>query len=501
MRPTSGTWLHAQLTLLVAACFSASCGESTTKVGVGTAGAGTAAGGSDNAPQAGNSGDAGRAAAGGTVAQGGNVAQGGERAEGGSVSQGGEVAVGGATHGGAPGLICAGNSPKLTDGWHTEPALDYVAQLWGRPGAPAPATQDESGMRCAGASSKADCDAAYDALVPATSWYRGAPLSFPEYFAYTRGDDVGTIGSLEELRQILGDIDTANEAAVWLYVNDRSVSCDQLETLADGYLGHASALLSDCPITYQPMDVKVARDGTLTETKRGAVQTSNSCAGRRPHGLEIAAGARAPSNLGDCFARMAELELASIAAFTVLERQLAAHGAPEPLLQRCCAARRDEIAHARVVTQLARRFGAQPKPVRVAPQGLPSLWQLALDNAREGCVRELYGAAVATWQAAHALDPQIRKVFSGIARDEAEHAALALDLARWLEPHLSDAERAEVEAERQHARVQLQAELLVAPDAEAQSVAGLPSAAQAAALLTALFGGSPTQVAAARRTL
>jgi hypothetical protein len=388
----------------------------------------------------------------------------------------------------------------LTDGWHTEPALDYVARVRSFQDAPAPTTEEESGMRCAGASSKADCDAAYDALVPVTSWRRGTPLSFSEYFTYTRGDDVGTIGSFDELRQTLGDIDTANEAAVWLYVNDRAVNCDELQTLTDGYLGHAKALLSDCPITYQPVDVKVSPDGTLTETKRGAVQTSNACAGRRPSGLALATGPRAPSHLGDCFAQMAELELASIAAFTALERQLAAHGAPEPLLQRCRAARGDEIVHARLVARLARRFGARPKAVRVAAQGLPSLSQLALDNAREGCVRELYGAAVATWQSAHAHDPQIREVFTGIARDEAEHAALALDLADWLEPRLSAAERAEVEAERQHARVQLQAELLVPADAETQSVAGLPSAAQAAALLTALFGPGSTSVAPASRT-
>ena len=447
--------------------------------------AGTAAGGKDEVPQGGNVGDAGKAAEGGSAAQGGKLAGGG------STSQGGELAVGGATGGGAQ-LICAGSRPRLTDGWHTEPALDYVAHVWGSRAVPATTTttttQEESGVRCSGASSKADCEAAYDALVPATSWPRGTPAPLPEYFTYTRGDDVGTIGSAAELRQILGDIDTPNEAAVWLYVNDRAVGCAELETLADGYLGHAEALLSDCPITYQPVDVKVAPDGTLTEVKRGAVVTTNSCAGRRPNGLEIALGARATSQLGNCFAQMAELELASIAAFTVLERQLATHGAPESLLQRCRAARRDEIAHARLVTRLARRFGAQPRPVRVAPQGLPSLSQLALDNAREGCVRELYGAAVATWQSTYAQDPQVREVFRGIARDEAEHAALALDIAAWLEQHLSEAERAQVEAERRHARVQLDAELGVAPDAETRNVAGLPSAAQAAALTTALFG-------------
>ena len=439
--------LHGQLTVLVAACFAAGCGGSTNRV---EAGAGAAAGG--------------------------------------STSQVGEVAVGGATPGGAPGLICAGSHPKLTDGWRTEPRLDYVAQVWGVQGVPEPTTQEESGVRCSGASSKAACDAAYDALVPATSWQGGVPVSVSEYFTYTRGDDVGTIGNAGELREILGDIDTPNEAAVWLYVNNRAVTCATLETRADGYIGHVDAELSICPITYQPVDVTVAPDGSLTETKRGAVVTTSFCSGRRPNGLEMAPGARAPSQLGNCFAQMAELELASIAAFAVLERQLAAHGAPPPLLQRCRAARSDEIEHARLVTRLARRFGAQPKPVRVAPQSLTSLSQLALENAREGCVRELYGAAVATWQSAHALDPQIREVFAGIARDEAEHAALALDLAAWLEPHLSEAERAQVKAERQRARIQLEAQLLVAPDMETRAVAGLPSAAQAAALTTALFG-------------
>jgi hypothetical protein len=119
---------------------------------------------------------------------------------------------------------------------------------------------------------------------------------------------------------------------------------------------------------------------------------------------------------------------------------------------------------------------------------LPSLSQLALENAREGCVRELYGAAIATWQSAHARDPQIREVFRRIARDEAGHAGLALDLAVWLDQYLSDPERAEVEAERQRALVELQAELLLEPDAETRSVAGLPSAAEAAHLLATLAG-------------
>jgi hypothetical protein len=40
----------------------------------------------------------------------------------------------------------------------------------------------------------------------------------------------------------------------------------------------------------------------------------------------------------------------------------------------------------------------------------------ALDNASEGCVRELYGAAVATWQSTHAHVPQIREGFGADIR-------------------------------------------------------------------------------------
>ena len=348
--------------------------------------------------------------------------------------------------------------------------------------------EQESGTRCAGASSKPDCETAYAALVPTTTWDRSYQLTLHEYFVYTRGDDVGTIGSMAELGAVLGRIDTPNEAAVWLYAMNRAVQCDKLEALPDGYLGHAQQELSDCPITYQPLDVKVLPDGTVTETKIGQPVLTNVCSGRRPDGLQLASGARARSDnqLGQAFAQMAELELASIAAFATLERQLAAHGAPEQLLQRCRNARTDEVAHARLVASLARRFGGQLKSVGVVPQSLPSLSELALENAREGCVRELYGVAVATWQSAHARDPQIREVFSRIARDEAEHAALALDLALWLDQHLSETERAEVEAERQRALVQLQAELRVESDVETRGVAGLPSAAQADHLLAAL---------------
>jgi hypothetical protein len=365
MRATSGTWLHAQLTVLVAACWATGCGGTTSKADDSSSSGGAATGG----------------------------------------------------------LICDGSSPKLTDGWHTQPALDYVALVLDF--TTESRVEQESGTRCAGASSKPDCETAFAALVPTATWDRSYQLTLYEYFVYTRGDDVGTIGSMAELGAVFGRIDTPNEAAVWLYALNRAVQCDKLEALPDGYLGHAQQELSNCPITYQPLDIKVLPDGTVTETKIGQPVTTNVCSGRRPDGLQLALGGRARSDnqLGQAFAQMAELELASIAAFATLERQLAAHGAPEQLLQRCRNARTDEIAHARLVARLARRFGGQPKSVRVVPHSLPSLSQLALENAREGCVRELYGAAIATWQSAHARDPQIREVFNHRSRRSAARGA------------------------------------------------------------------------------
>jgi len=173
-------------------------------------------------------------------------------------------------------------------------------------------------------------------------------------------------------------------------------------------------------------------------------------------------------------------------AFAELEAQLGAHGAPELLLERCRSARSDEVRHARALSALARRFGAWPKWIRALPPQRRSLLQLALENAREGRVRELYGAAVATWQAQHAEDREVREVFGAVARDEAEHAALALDLGAWLASQLTEAECELVEAERQRAFAELGHELRSSPDATVQTLAGLPGAAQAQHLLAAI---------------
>jgi len=62
---------------------------------------------------------------------------------------------------------------------------------------------------------------------------------------------------------------------------------------------------------------------------------------------------------------------------------------------------------------------------------LDALVDVALENAVEGCVRETYGALIATRQAEAASDPVVRRAMRKIAADETAHAALSWDVASF----------------------------------------------------------------------
>jgi hypothetical protein len=118
--------------------------------------------------------------------------------------------------------------------------------------------------------------------------------------------------------------------------------------------------------------------------------------------------------------------------------------------------------------------------------GLRDARSVALENAVEGCVREAYGALVAKWQAERVVDPDLKRTLTSIARDEIQHAALAWQVAAWLEPRLSAAERREIDDARRQALAGLRAELVQDPPEELSKTAGLPSACEALRLLQAL---------------
>lgn len=197
----------------------------------------------------------------------------------------------------------------------------------------------------------------------------------------------------------------------------------------------------------------------------------------------------AVTSLARFFGRLAQLETLSIRAFGTLAGELAHHDAPIELVEAARAARLEETRHARTTWRLAKRFGA--RPVRLAPSPVVesrSLLELAIDNAREGCVRETFGAVAAAYQARAASDDEIREAFSEIARDEAEHAALAWRIHAFCAARLDAAERRQLDSALRTAFDELRDEIARGDTAgaELQSVAGVPGRETALSALSAL---------------
>jgi hypothetical protein len=248
---------------------------------------------------------------------------------------------------------------------------------------------------------------------------------------------------------------------------------------------------SICPTPYfncHALDDSCVDGGVPADLKTVHIecQTCPRGAGRRPEGLAPVEYDVAASGLGTYFASVAHLEAASVHAFRALGSELASHGAPRSLVRSAARAAEDEIRHARVTARLARRHGGKPARVRVRRGPRRSIEALAVENMVEGCVRETFGAVVATWQAARAEDPSIRRAMEQIAEDETRHAALGWAVAAWAHEKLDAAGRARVEAARRAAIDALRAECAVEPTADLARDAGMPSAAELSAIVNAL---------------
>jgi hypothetical protein len=210
--------------------------------------------------------------------------------------------------------------------------------------------------------------------------------------------------------------------------------------------------------------------------------------GRKPRGLLRARLRPALDPVAAWLARTAHLEAASITSFERLEADLARYGAPRSLIARVRRAVGDEVRHARATTRLAAARGATTPRVRVRPVArAPSLSELAVENAAEGCVNETYGALVATWQAAHAHDDAIRVAMARIAVDEVRHALLAWAIDAWAWRRLDASERQGVSRARARAALALLRSVERSePSPEAVRDAGLPPREIARALCVQL---------------
>ncbi len=209
--------------------------------------------------------------------------------------------------------------------------------------------------------------------------------------------------------------------------------------------------------------------------------------GRRPEGFVDAASPE-PESAGRWFARLAALESGSVSAFERMVDELTLHRAPADLVERAREAVVDERRHTELTADLARTFGHEPSLSTAEPMSPRSLDAVALDNAVEGCVRETYGALVATWQAAHARDPRVAAAMGVIAEDETRHAALSWALHAWARERLDADQRAAVERAMRDAVSDLRRELDGDVGDELVAATGMPDRAQQGALLDGLAG-------------
>lgn len=132
-------------------------------------------------------------------------------------------------------------------------------------------------------------------------------------------------------------------------------------------------------------------------------------------------------------------ECSSILAFLQLALELVDEGAPGALVARALRCAEQELSHTWAAAALASRFGgALLAPRSPAPRfrrRLPrrqQLARLACEGWVDGCLNEGLAALIAAVEARDATDAEEASVSAKIARDEAEHAALALDVVRWV---------------------------------------------------------------------
>jgi hypothetical protein len=209
------------------------------------------------------------------------------------------------------------------------------------------------------------------------------------------------------------------------------------------------------------------------------------CEGRRPEGFRAPAPEHDAPILGRYFAAMAAGEAASVAAFERLGEELAALDMPRELVRRARHAARQESRHFGMTAALARRFGAAAKAPALPTLRKRNVVELAHENAREGVVRETFGAVAGCWQARHATERSVRAVMRRIASDETSHAELSWAIDMALRERMSPRQQSELDMLASEAVEHLTRELDAEVDAELVVRAGLPNRRVTRALLEA----------------
>ncbi|MFO0630298.1 MAG: ferritin-like domain-containing protein [Polyangiales bacterium] len=387
------------------------------------------------------------------------------------------------------GNLCTADTWPALNGLSPARGVDYLELR----AAGSSRAEQARGSRCATATDRARCLGAYDALAESRGWAVTVD-GLAQQLVYTRGDEVGVVASAEALRTFLAPIDSPADAALLATANGFRVQCDgaNLRETAAGYelrLYSGVACGRNTGLDVHVVAVSRAGEVRAVQTERVRNGDPNCVIGRGTEGVAVGAVSPEADALGAYFAEMSALEASAVLAFDRLARELDALGAPASLSARARAAARDEVRHARVTAALARRFGATPPAVASSPLPVRDAPAIAHENAVEGCMRETFGALVGTFQARAARDPAVARALRVIARDETGHAALAWDVAAWLEPQLAEDVRADLHRARAEALAALTPRDADEADPALSSAVGLPSRAQSRALLAHLRAG------------
>ena len=182
-------------------------------------------------------------------------------------------------------------------------------------------------------------------------------------------------------------------------------------------------------------------------------------------------------DVGAWYARAAADEAGSVRSFRALAQELRSSALGAGFSRRLRAAAREEVRHARSMRGEAQRRGAARVSNEFSKLTSRSLLDIALENAKQGCVEETWAALVAQFQALHASATPTKQQFSEIAADEARHAELAWDLHAQLRRELGSSERARLDSWLTDSIEQLRTRTATHSGPLLQSELGLPSAA------------------------
>lgn len=260
---------------------------------------------------------------------------------------------------------------------------------------------------------------------------------------------------------------------------------------------------SDCKTVNRPfstsyfgrgLDNKTPSTLVSCEVEYTAIHSPYTCpkpvAGRLPNGVQLKNGEVATQSsvniLGQYLAGMAAMETAAITAFEYLTRELEAYDAPEALIACAREAVVEETRHAEMTGLLSASYGAEVSEVQVDDFCLRSLYEIALENAVEGCVNETFAAACGLWQSESAELEVFRQVIAHITEEEMGHAKLSWDIHQWVMPQLSEREQEQIRVAQIEAIEHLVVDFKQESNPELQKAFGLPTRDDAARLFTQL---------------